>query len=276
MAAPSDVGRADRPPLTAASLDGGSITVVADPPMDRSGLAEVIDRQTLEAGAATGGSGAPPTSAARSWRERDLSPTAQRWLTLLGNLVGAGGAAYFAYATLQFYLHTHRLLGAAFFVEQMVVVVAFLVRRPARVVTRRLGDWLLAFGGTFAGVLFRPEGAHPAWGVDLGLALQVTGLVLCVASLLALGRSFGFAAADRGLVVRGPYAVVRHPVYASYVLLQSGYVLQSMSLRNVVVLLILWSCNVGRVRAEERVLATNAQYSAYRARVRWRLLPGLW
>lgn len=40
---------------------------------------------------------------------------------------------------------------------------------------------------------------------------------------------FGFVAADRGLKTRGPYAVVRHPMYASYLLLQSGYVLRSLS-----------------------------------------------
>jgi len=34
---------------------------------------------------------------------------------------------------------------------------------------------------------------------------------------------------------RGPYAVVRHPVYASYLLIQSGYVLQAMSLHTIAV-----------------------------------------
>jgi protein-S-isoprenylcysteine O-methyltransferase Ste14 len=38
-------------------------------------------------------------------------------------------------------------------------------------------------------------------------------------ALAALGRSFGFVAADRGLRASGPYAMVRHPVYASYLLI---------------------------------------------------------
>jgi len=205
-----------------------------------------------------------------------LSPRWMRVVRISANVVGAVGAAYFAKATLQFYLQTHRLIGAAFFAEQMWVVVAYLIRRPARVVSRRLGDWLLAFGGTFGGVLFRPIGAHPRWGVDFGLVVQLTGLTICVVSFLALGRSFGFAAADRGLVRRGPYAVVRHPIYASYLLLQSGYVLQSISAWNVLVMLMVTSCNVGRARAEDRLLATNEQYGAYRTQVRWRLLPGVW
>ncbi len=192
------------------------------------------------------------------------------------NLVGAAGAAYFAEATLRAYLQTGRPLGAILFAEQMWVVIAYLIRRPARLVSLRWGDWALAFGGTFAGVLFRPVGAHPHWGITTGLILQLVGLAICVASFLTLGRSFGFVAADRGLVRTGPYAVVRHPIYASYLLLQLGYVLQSISLRNALVMLVASGCNVGRALAEDRVLATNDEYSAYRLQVRWRLIPGVW
>jgi protein-S-isoprenylcysteine O-methyltransferase Ste14 len=192
------------------------------------------------------------------------------------NLAGAAGAALFAQASLQFYLRTHSLIGGAFLIEQTWFVIAFLIRRPAAAVSRNPGSWLLAFGGTFAGVLFRPAGAHPHWGVAAGLGLQLAGLAVCVISLFALGRSFGFVAADRGLVTGGPYAVVRHPVYASYLLIQSGYLLQSISLRNALVMVLASGCNAGRVLMEERLLARSPAYGTYRRRVRWRLVPGLW
>ncbi len=212
----------------------------------------------------------------RRFEYERLSARDASLIRFLANLVGAVGAAYFARASLQFYLQTHRLIGAAFLGEQMWIVIAYLIRRPARAVTRRMGDWLLAFGGTFGGVLFRPVGAHPHWGVAAGLAVQLVGLSICILSFLALGRSFGFAAADRGLVRRGPYIVVRHPIYASYLLLQGGYLLQSISIWNALVMLFVTGCNVGRARAEERLLATNGQYEAYRSEVRWRLVPGVW
>jgi protein-S-isoprenylcysteine O-methyltransferase Ste14 len=199
-----------------------------------------------------------------------------RLVRLSANVVGAAGAAYFAVVTFRAYLQTGRPIGVVFFVEQMVVVLAYLIRRPARVVTRRWGDWLLAFGGTFVPVLLRPGGAHPDWGVSAGLVLQVLGLSICITSFLTLGRSFGFAAADRGLVKRGPYAVVRHPIYASYLLLQGGYLLQSLSVRNVVVVLAAAGCNAGRAVVEDRVLATNPDHASYCRRVRWRLVPGVW
>lgn len=205
-----------------------------------------------------------------------VSTRAQQLLRISANLVGAAGAAYFAAITLEVYLRTHRVLGAGFFVEQMVVVAVYLLRRPAREVTRRARDWVLAFGGTFTPVLLRPDGAHPQLGVELGTAFQVLGLAICLWSFFALGRSFGFAAADRGLVRRGPYAVVRHPIYASYLLLQCGYILQSVSLRNVIVLLVASGFNVGRALVEEELLAGNPAHASYRAKVRWRLIPGVW
>jgi protein-S-isoprenylcysteine O-methyltransferase Ste14 len=192
------------------------------------------------------------------------------------NLLGAASAALFARASIVFYLQSHRLIGAMFFLEQAWFVALFLIRRPPRVVSDHAGAWLLAAAGTFGGLLLRPQGAHPEWGVQAGLGLQLLGLALAVASLAALGRSFGFVAADRGLVTCGPYAVVRHPVYAAYVLIQCGYVLQAVSVRNIAVLAVATGCNVGRAICEERVLAEHSDYPAYRKRVRRRLLPGIW
>ena len=205
-----------------------------------------------------------------------LRPRTRQIVRFGANVVGAAGAAYFAYVTLTAYLHTHRPIGFLFFAQQAVVVVAYLVRRPAQMVTLRTRDWLLALGGTFSHVLLRPDVAHTQWGLSVGLALQFVGVVIALWSLTTLGRSFGFAAADRGLVSRGPYAVVRHPVYASYVLLLSGYLFQSFSLRNVLVALLTVSCDMGRIRAEERILAENPAHPAYCRRVPWRMVPGVW
>ena len=216
-----------------------------------------------------------PARLRRQWWS-DPSARAPRVVRVTANLIGAVGAGYFSYVTLEAYLRTHRPIGLLFFAEQMVVVVAYLVRRPAHTVTARLGDWLLAFGGTFLPVLLRPDGAHPQWGLEWGLVLQFCGVVVCLWSFFALGRSFGFAAADRGLVQRGPYRVVRHPIYASYVLLQTGYLLQSFSLRNLAVVALAIACNAGRIRAEERVLAANPAHAVYTRRVPCRVVPGLW
>ncbi len=192
------------------------------------------------------------------------------------NVVGAAGASWFAVAGYRYFRQSHSLIGAVFFAVQLWVVIAYLVRRPARRVSQRPSDWLLAFGGTFGGVLFRPNGLHAHVGVVVGLWLQVAGLAVCVAAFISLGRSFGFAPADRGVRRRGPYAIVRHPIYAGYVLLLLGYVSQSLSTRNALVMVFVCGCNVGRIRAEERLLAAGTEYGTYQAAVRWRLVPGIW
>lgn len=205
-----------------------------------------------------------------------MNAGAERLIRIVVNVTGAAFAALFAQASLRFYLHTHSLVGGLFLIEQTWFAVAFLIRRPPRAVNHRIGNWLLAAAGTFGGLLLRPSASHPSWGVQTGFGLQLAGLVIVIASLLALGRSFGFVAADRGLKTRGPYAVVRHPVYASYLVIQAGYVLQSVSVRNIAIFAFVSACNVGRALAEERLLASSADYRAYQQRVRWRLIPFLW
>jgi protein-S-isoprenylcysteine O-methyltransferase Ste14 len=192
------------------------------------------------------------------------------------NVGGALLAALFARKYLLYYLHSDRLIGVAFFAQQMWIMIAFLARRAPRAASRRAGDWALAFAGTFGGVLLQPSGLHTRWGFDAGFVLQLAGLAISVASLLALGRSFGSVAADRGIVARGPYAVVRHPLYAGYLLILVGYLLQSISVWNAVVILLVIGCDVGRSLVEERLLATSGEYEDYRRHVRWRLVPGLW
>jgi protein-S-isoprenylcysteine O-methyltransferase Ste14 len=205
-----------------------------------------------------------------------LAPGTERLIRIAVNLAGAVTAALFAQASVRYYLQTHRLIGGLFVIEQLWFAVAFLTRRAPQAVSRRTGAWLAAFAGTFGGLLLRPSGAHPPWGVGTGFGLQLAGLLIAITSLAALGRSFGFVAADRGLKTHGPYAVVRHPIYASYLLIQSGYVLQSLSLRNIAVVAFVTACNIGRALAEERLLARSPAYQAYRQQVRWRLIPCLW
>ena len=193
------------------------------------------------------------------------------------NVLGAVVVVLFARANLEFYRQTHRLIGVLFIIQELCLAVAFLVRRPARSVTGRSLDWVAAVGGTFGGFLLRPSGLHLALAGKAGVTLQVIGLATWMLSFARLGRSFGLVAADRGLVTSGPYRLVRHPLYLAYVVTQFGYLLQSISIRNGLVLAFTWACQMVRATAEERhLLATVPTYSDYLKRVRWRLIPGVW
>jgi hypothetical protein len=119
---------------------------------------------------------------------------------------------------------------------------------------------------------------HPtpgAWGLDgpplpssKGWAWQ--GML---AGLWSLGRSFGIAPADRGLVTRGLYRMIRHPMYASELVFNAGFLLANPSWTNALALLLIAGTQIARIVREERVIG---DYSDYAARVRWRLIPGIW
>jgi protein-S-isoprenylcysteine O-methyltransferase Ste14 len=190
------------------------------------------------------------------------------------NILAAVLVLTFARSTVNFYETTHKLIGVAFIVQQVLVAAVFLIRRPALATSRHPLDIGVAMGGSFGGLLLRAGGSSVASA--LGVWVQVVGLALWILSYLALGRSFGLIAADRGLVIRGPYRVVRHPMYLSYIVTQSGYLLQSLSVWNLTAAAFAWSCQVARCVREERLLGESRPYEHYRSKVRWRLVPGLW
>lgn len=109
-----------------------------------------------------------------------------------------------------------------------------------------------------------------------GLVLVTLGACLSCISLITLGRRFGIRPALRDLTTSGPYRIVRHPIYLSYVLADIGYNLQGWNVGTALMVLAGWASLIYRIRAEERILAQDAGWSRYTSRVRSRLLPGLW
>src|SRR5215468_5213551 len=116
---------------------------------------------------------------------------------------------------------------------------------------------------------------EPVW-ITGGLVLVTLAASLSCASLVMLGRRFGIRPALRDLVTRGPYRIVRHPIYLSYVLADIGYNLEGWNAGTVLMVLAGWASLIYRIRAEERVLAQDAGWARYAGTVRSRLLPGVW
>ena len=109
-----------------------------------------------------------------------------------------------------------------------------------------------------------------------GLVLVILAAGLSLVSLLTIGRLFGVRPALRGLVTRGPYKLVRHPIYLSYLIADIGYNLQEWNPVTIALVLAGWASLVYRIKAEERLLSHHSGWQAYAASVRYRLLPGVW
>ena len=82
---------------------------------------------------------------------------------------------------------------------------------------------------------------------------------------------------DQKVVSTGPYAWVRHPMYAGAVLMLLGMPVALGSWWGVAVLLAMLPAFVWRMFDEEKLLTENLPgYAEYRQRVRFRLIPGVW
>lgn len=117
--------------------------------------------------------------------------------------------------------------------------------------------------------------ARMAWPQG-GLVMVAVAAGFTVLCLLTLGKRFGVRPAWRGLETRGPYRLVRHPLYFSYLIADIGYDLQQCNSLTLVLLLVAWSAMIYRILAEERVLSVDPKWPIYTRLVRHRLIPGIW
>lgn len=155
------------------------------------------------------------------------------------------------------------------------LVVAFiLTRRRSQAVTSKAWDWAMAIVGTTLPLLVSPGGEALAPDTVTAV-LMFTGLLISVWAKLSLRRSFGVAAANRGVVEEGPYRLVRHPMYAGYVLVHVGFLLANPLPLNCLLYAVSLAAQIARIHAEEKLLAQDAAYAALMSRVKFRLLPGV-
>ncbi len=179
----------------------------------------------------------------------------------------------FAVANFDNWRTTHRPVGLGATALELLVATLFVARRSPWVVSRSPLAWGAAAIGTFGMLAGRPA-YHPLGGLELLYGgLQLVGALVAVAAVISLGRSFGIVAANRGIRTRGLYRIVRHPLYAAYILTEIGYLFENPSLRNGCLFAIVTVFQAVRIVEEERTLAEDPAYREYCLRVRSRVVP---
>jgi protein-S-isoprenylcysteine O-methyltransferase Ste14 len=159
-------------------------------------------------------------------------------------------------------------------VSEALSAILILTRRPGAMVTTPYA-WGIAIAGTCAPLLVAPGGARLLAGTA-PLVLMAAGLAFSISAKIFLRRSFGILPANRGVRRGGPYGLVRHPMYAGYVLTHAGFLISSFCVRNLLAYAVCWTAMVLRIRAEEAILARDPAYRDYQSAVRRRLIPFLW
>ena len=182
----------------------------------------------------------------------------------------------FAIVHVEHWLDSGSLAGLGLALQETVLIVLYLLRRRAKESLNSLGAWIAALLGSYGVLLLRPDGYVFLGAETFIVGLQLFGAALAVIASISLGRSFGIVAANRGVKTDGAYSIVRHPIYASYLLGFLAYLLAAVSLWNVVVLAVTLGFQVRRMNAEESVLRREPEYVKYAERVRYRLIPGIY
>jgi protein-S-isoprenylcysteine O-methyltransferase Ste14 len=172
-------------------------------------------------------------------------------------------------------MRTGRLTGLLLLTGEMLVVVLTIMRRRATFVNRSFAAGLVTVVSVIGPPILRPSDASPLAPDVVTTLLSAVGLVIALVGKASLGRSFGLVPANRGVVVRGPYNLVRHPIYAGYLITHLAFLAQYPTVWNISILLIADTALVVRALMEERVLSADAAYQGYCQRVSWHLVPGV-
>lgn len=138
----------------------------------------------------------------------------------------------------------------------------------------------------FAGLLVIPAVDRRLGWSHMAPAVAMAGDVLVVLGWLAIYLVFrenSFTSAtieiadDQEVISTGPYAYVRHPMYAGSLVMLLGIPIALGSWWGLIALAVIAAALLWRILDEERFLARHlAGYDAYKEKVRYRLIPHFW
>jgi protein-S-isoprenylcysteine O-methyltransferase Ste14 len=160
----------------------------------------------------------------------------------------------------------------------VVLVVMFTVRCIPQRTAPGFYPRFAAVAGTFLSVGFlllpRQELSYVLYLASL--LLVIAGTVFAICAALVLGRSISILPEARRLVTRGPYALVRHPLYLGEIVALAGVALQYLSGSALLLLGLVSALQIQRMRYEELVLFQSfPEYGDYMTRTA-RLVPGVY
>ena len=171
-------------------------------------------------------------------------------------------------------------VGAATLIVFAVALQNFFVQPPALSRRQRLfQDISVLLGVTHGLALLVLDSAGDAWTIT-GIVMYSISLALFLAALEAarrvpLTRTFVYTPKCDTILTKGPYRLIRHPIYLSYSLCWLAAPVATHNLVLGLTALGMITCYVMSAREEERLLAAGpraAEYQAMRAKT-WRMVP---
>jgi protein-S-isoprenylcysteine O-methyltransferase Ste14 len=135
---------------------------------------------------------------------------------------------------------------------------------------------LLSLPGVAVGaVIFLLTPDLNTWSTLPQVVISV-GCVVTLFSMSFLGRSFAILPALRKVVIKGPYGLVRHPIYVGELIILLGCALTLPFWTMLLVMIVAVLLVALRILVEERTLNQENLYQTYASKVKFRLLPYVW
>lgn len=172
------------------------------------------------------------------------------------------------------FVETGRLTGLLLLASETLVVVFTVIRRNPSIVDRSMRARVLTTLSMLGPPLIRPADVAALAPEVVTVVISGIGLFVVIAGKMSLGRSFGLMPANRGIVSTGVYRLVRHPIYAGYLITHIGFLAANPTIWNGAMLVLADIALLLRAKCEEQTLARDPAYRAYLGRVRWRVVPG--
>ncbi|MDR1397252.1 MAG: hypothetical protein LBJ14_05925 [Desulfarculales bacterium] len=211
------------------------------------------------------------------------------WQTVIEFIAGFSTAGqrrlniiFFTFFLLLCGLQTYAALGEnrlgltelIFIIHNLVFAGVFLTRKPVKALSESFKHQAVALAAFFSGPFFiGPAVTNNPACVFASEIITAAALLLGMATLLNLGKSFGVMVAVRELKSRGLYGVVRHPMYATDIMMRLGYLITHAGIFNVCLVLFSSACYIWRAVLEESFWQQHSDYQEYMQKVPYRFIP---
>jgi len=224
-----------------------------------------------------------------------IALAAKAWLALVALTVVMGLLLFISAGTIAYW---EAWIYLSIFVGASALTTLYLMKKDPALLKRRMSGGptaekrstqriiMLFISAGFIAILVVPALDH-----RFGWSRVPIGVVVAGDVLVAMGFYFIFlvyrensftsatieVAENQTVVSTGPYAIVRHPMYASALLYLFGTPLALRSYWDLLAILAMIPFLIWRLIDEERFLSTSLPgYSEYQGKVRYRLLPFVW
>jgi len=149
-----------------------------------------------------------------------------------------------------------------------IAAIFLMIRKPETKSARPVRQWI-AWSSAALPLVMVGSREMPV----ISQVLAVLGALLSIWALCTLRKSFGVAPSARELVTGGSYRWLRHPMYTGEMLYVLAAVIATPVVINLLIFVLLVIAMALRVTWEEEIVPEYAEYSA---RVKYRMIPGIW